>query len=49
MLMTNGKNEKYFSVIKEQLEEAKGSLDKEGLPLLFLATVKKVGNYYSLV
>lgn len=37
------------SVIKEQLEEAKGSLDKEGLPLLFLAMVKKVGNYYSLV
>lgn len=37
------------SVIKDQLEEAKGNLEKNGLPMLFKATVKKVGNYYSLV
>lgn len=37
------------SVIKEQLEEAKKKLDSEGLPTLFEATVKKVGNYYLLV
>ena len=35
-------------VIKEQLEEAAAELDKQGLQLLFTATVKKVGNYYSL-
>ena len=36
-------------VIKDQLEEAKRTLDKDSLPLLFEAMVKKVGNYYSLV
>lgn len=36
------------SVLKNELEEAKNTLDKSDLPLLFRATVKKVGNYYSL-
>ena len=36
-------------VIKDQMEEAKNTLEKGGLPLLFKAMVKKVGNYYSLV
>ena len=36
-------------VVKEQLEEAKAALDKTESPLLFKATVKKVGNYYSFV
>lgn len=36
-------------VIKDQLEEAKSNLEKQEQPLLFKATVKKVGNYYSLV
>ena len=37
------------SVIKDQLEEIKTTLEKQNMPLLFKATVKKVGNYYSLV
>lgn len=36
------------SVLKDELEEAKCTLEKQNLPILFRATVKKVGNYYSL-
>lgn len=37
------------SVIKGQIEEAKGSLENDGRPLLFKTKVKKIGNYYTLV
>ena len=37
------------SVIQEQLEEAKESLDKNEQPLLFKSKVRKIGNYYTLV
>lgn len=37
------------SVIQRQVEEAGGSLEKEGKPILFRTKVKKIGNYYSLV
>lgn len=49
---TNKTRKVFFSgsgVVKEQLEEAKAALDKTESPLLFKATVKKVGNYYSFV
>lgn len=35
------------SVIKDQLDEIKAKLDSSGHPLVFEATVNKVGNYYS--
>lgn len=35
------------SVIKEQIEDIEKKLSERELPLLFRATVKKVGNYYS--
>ena len=34
-------------VLKEQLDEVKVVLEKNGQPFLFKATVKKCGNYYS--
>lgn len=37
------------TVIKDQIDEVKEALEKQGLPLLFKTTVKKVGNYYSFV
>ena len=37
------------SVLKDELEEVQKTLEKQNLPILFRATVKKVGNYYSLV
>ena len=36
------------SVLKDELEEAKQSLESRELPLMFKTVVKKVGNYYSL-
>lgn len=36
-------------VIKDQLEEIKSALENKGLPLIFKATIKKQGKYYSLV
>ena len=36
------------SVLKDELEEAKQTLDSKDLPTMFKTTVKKVGNYYSL-
>lgn len=35
-------------VIKDQMEEMDKKLSEKGLPFVFQATVKKVGNYYSL-
>ena len=35
-------------ILCDELEEAKKSLEAKEMPLLFRATVKKVGNYYSL-
>lgn len=35
-------------VIKDQVEEMDKKLSEKGLPFVFQATVKKVGNYYSL-
>lgn len=34
-------------VLKDQLDEVKSVLEKNGQPFLFKATVKKCGNYYS--